>query len=67
MERHEVENNPQLKKLVQGEIDRQLAAAIQQGSLQSKNWDEVPLIDLEIHVTTTADNDNDSDSDEDSD
>ena len=53
-ERHEVENNPLLKKLVQGEIGTQLAVAIQQGSFQSKNWDELPLIDLEIHVTTTA-------------
>ena len=39
MERHEIENNPQLKKLVQAEIGKQLDVAIRDGTLQSKKWD----------------------------
>ena len=39
MERHEIKNNPQLKKLVQAEIEKQLDVAIRDGTLQSKNWD----------------------------
>jgi len=46
MERHEVQSDAEMKKRVQAEIEKQIAVAIQEGKFQSKNWDEVPLIDL---------------------
>ncbi len=46
IERPEVKSDPKLKAYVQSEIEKEIAAAIQQGALQSKNWDLVPLIAL---------------------
>jgi hypothetical protein len=57
MERHEIENNPQLKKLVQAKIEKQLDVAIRDGTLQSKNWDDVRLIYSERQPTSQESND----------
>ena len=46
IERPEVKNDPKLRSYVQSEIEKEIAAAIQKGALQSKNWDLVPLIVL---------------------
>eukprot|EP00531_Pseudo-nitzschia_arenysensis_P006272 CAMPEP_0116126990 /NCGR_PEP_ID=MMETSP0329-20121206/6612_1 /TAXON_ID=697910 /ORGANISM="Pseudo-nitzschia arenysensis, Strain B593" /LENGTH=809 /DNA_ID=CAMNT_0003621081 /DNA_START=121 /DNA_END=2550 /DNA_ORIENTATION=- len=46
IERPEVKSDPKLKAYVQSEIEKEIAAVIQQGALQSKNWDLVPLIAL---------------------
>jgi len=54
MERRELENDPLLKKRVQAEIEAQIASAIQNGSFQSKNWDDLPLIGLNIHATSAV-------------
>jgi hypothetical protein len=51
MERHEIENNPKLKKLVQAEIEEQLDVARRDGTLQSKNWDDIRLIYSEKEPT----------------
>ena len=46
IQRLEVQKDPKLKAHVQSEIEKEIAAAIQKGTLQSKNWDLVPLIQL---------------------
>jgi len=46
MERSQVQNDPKLKKFVTLEIEKDIAAALQKGTFQSKNWDLVPLIPL---------------------
>lgn len=46
IERPEVQEDPDLKAHIQSEIEKEIAAAIQKGTLQSKNWDLVPLISL---------------------
>jgi len=46
IERPQLEKDPKLKAFVQSGIEKEIAAAIQKGTLQSKNWDLVPLIAL---------------------
>jgi hypothetical protein len=48
IERPELEKDPKLKAYVQSGIEKEIAAAIQKGTLQSKNWDLVPLIALPL-------------------
>ena len=44
IERPEVENDPKIKAYVQSEIEKAIAAAIQNKTFQSKNWDLEPMI-----------------------
>jgi len=53
IERPELGNDPKLKAHVQSEIEKEIAAAIQKGALQSKNWDLVPLITLPLDNANT--------------
>jgi hypothetical protein len=48
IERPEVAKDTKLKAYVQSEIEKEIAVAIQKGTLQSKNWDLVPLIALPV-------------------
>jgi hypothetical protein len=50
-------DNEQEKKRVQSEIEKKIAEAIQEGTLQSRNWDMEPMIITTTTTGTTADRD----------
>jgi len=54
IERTEVATDPKLKAFVQSQVEKQIAAALQKGDLQSRNWDLEPLIALPFEKTAST-------------